>query len=367
MPFQIIRDDISRVWADAIVNSANPKPMCGRGSDTAIYQAAGWEKLLAAREKIGEIKPGDAAVTPAYGLHARVILHTVGPVWHGGTEHELEVLASCYRTCLSMAEDLKCESIAFPLISTGVYGFPKDRALAVALAEIRKFLETSEMDVTLVVFDRRAYELSAELVSGVRAYIDEKYVADAYEKHGGKPGSSLMEDLLQQQKAGAVPPPQAYHANYAPPMAGAPAEPARKEGKATVFSFLKKKKAQASKDQGLVLEVGETFAERLFALIDERGLTDAEVYKKANLDRKLFSKIRCNENYKPGKRTAVALAVALQLNLDETVDLLGRAEMALSPSNKFDLIVEYCIEHGIYDVIEINSLLFEYDQPLLGS
>ena len=382
MPFEIIRNDIARVRADAIVNSANPKPVCGSGTDTAIYLAAGEKDLLEARQQIGEIARGDAAATPAFALPAKIIIHTVGPIWQGGMQGELEVLASCYRKSLAIAEENGCESIAFPLISTGNYGFPKDEALRIALQEISAFLENHEMLVKLVVFDRKAYELSQGLADDVRQYIDERYVESARETEYAM-GRREQEYARREQEYArweeyqkdasayrpapgdaAMPPnapfeaPQAHYSNAAPPPPAAKKKPS--------FFSLGWTTKKEKKEELPVLEVGETFQERLFALIDERKLTDAEVYKRANLDRKLFSKIRCNPAYKPGKRTAVALAIALKLNLDQTVDLLGRAEMALSPSSKFDLIVEYCIEHEIYDIFEINALLFAYDQPLLG-
>ena len=388
MPFEIIRDDITRVRADAVVNSANPKPVCGAGSDSAVYAAAGKEKLLRERQKIGEIRTGQAVQTPAFDLPAKYIIHTVGPVWNGGENGELSLLADCYRNSLNLAADLSCESIAFPLISTGVYGFPKDQALSVALREIRAFLEDHEMLVKLVVFDRTAYELSEDLVEGVNAFIDENYVQAAREKeYEGSYDERLLAARRRREEAfhsyAAELPDQGmtpFHDDkYLPSPQAKPsyqaAFPAQKPPENAPKGAAKGKKKPLSAPAGLSkkkkepfqLQLGETFQERLFALIDERGLTDAEVYKRANLDRKLFSKIRCNPEYKPGKRTAAALAIALELNLDETVDLLGRAEMALSPSSRFDLIIEYCIEHEIYDIFEVNALLFEYDQQLLGA
>jgi O-acetyl-ADP-ribose deacetylase (regulator of RNase III) len=372
MPFQIIRNDITKVRADAIVNTANPNPVYGSGTDTAVYRAAGEKRLLAARRKIGDIAPGEAAVTKAFALPARYIIHTVGPAWVDGSHGEYDTLAACYRKSLLLAEQLRCKSIAFPLISTGVYGFPKQEALRIALRTIEAFLDHSEMDVTLVVFDRRAFDLSSRLVSDVAQYIDERY-AEEHHKLEHMSGASApvegsrrdrrspirrrQEDRLQQAEPmealedtssandwmadAAMPPPAVQRPPMAPSVAGRSLSE-------------------------LMEQVGESFQQRLLRLIDERGLTDAWVYKRANVDRKLFSKIRRNAAYRPGKRTAVALAIALELNLDETIDLLGRAELALSPSSKFDLIIEYCILNRIYDIFEINALLFQYDQPLLG-
>ena len=374
MPFQIIRADISRVQADAIVNSANPAPIYGRGSDAMIYQAAGAVQLLKERRKIGAIAPGEAYATKAFALRARYIIHTVGPVWEGGSHGELETLASCYRKSLYLAKQLHCSSIAFPLISTGVYGFPKDRALAVALREIQAFLEEAEMLVTLVVFHREAYELSAGLVDEVSQYIDdheaaqireEEYSLDIYEAaRNPEEEYGLADDGLSAPLSSLHAPGASMPASPAPSAASgggfANAAPAKKRKYALGGS--------ARRDLKDVIEqVGETFQEKLLRLIDERGLTDAQVYKKANLDRKLFSKIRKNKEYHPSKATALAFAVALGLNLDETADLLGRAGFALSPSSRFDLIVSFCIEHEMDNIMDVNAILFEYEQPLLGA
>ena len=176
MPFHIIRNDITKVRADAIVNTANPEPVYAAGTDAAVYRAAGAGPLLAERRKIGRIRPGEVAVTSAFRLRAKYLIHTVGPVWQDGSHGEYDQLASCYRKSLLIARQLGCSSIAFPLISTGVYGFPKDRALDIALREISDFLEDAEMDVILVVFDRKAFDLSSALTAEISQYIDENYV-----------------------------------------------------------------------------------------------------------------------------------------------------------------------------------------------
>ena len=381
MPFQIIRNDITKVTADAIVNTANPEPVYAEGTDFAIYTAAGAEELLAERRKIGPIKTGDAAATPAFRLSARYIIHTVGPVWQGGDHGELEDLSSCYRNSLLLAAQLHCESIAFPLISAGVYGFPKDWALKIAMQEIQAFLLDHEMDVTLVVFNKEAFELSTGLVRDVRQYIDDNYAGIQSRAEYGSFHDTIDASRRRRRMAEEIRSISAARPNF-PTEESDMAQDREVPDRSWRYSDRKeareKKAARAKKPSSLpglrpkkdlsdlMTHLGETFQERLLRMIDEKGLTDAEVYKNANVDRKLFSKIRCNPNYKPGKRTAVALAVALHLNLDETVDLLGRAGLALSPGSVSDLIVRYCIENGIYDIYEINLLLFEYDQPLLG-
>lgn len=352
MPFQIIRSDITKVKADVIVNTANPRPVIGSGTDSAIYLAAGEDALLAERKKIGDIAPGQAAATPAFALSANHIIHTVGPAWVDGKHHEREILRSCYANSLALAAELDARSIAFPLIATGVYGFPKDEALSIAMAEIGGFLLTHDMKVILVVFDRKAFELSGQLVGQIDEYIDEHGVGLARQtEYGGKYNRRrrMEEELLRQTIAL---PDEADTGDLAFDGALTPME--------VPFDL-----AGKSLDE-LLEHAGETFQQRLFKLIDASGMDDVTVYKKANIDRKLFSRIRCKEDYKPRKRTAVAFAIALELDLPTTLDLLSRAEIAFSPSSRFDLIVTYFITNKIYDIYKINTALFQYGQPILG-
>ena len=334
MPLEIIRNDITKVSADAIVNTANPKVAIGAGVDSAIYDAAGKDLLLTERKKIGEMNPGDVAETPAFNLDAKYIIHTVGPAWIDGNHQEAETVAKCYRKSLELARDLECESIAFPLISAGTYGFPKDVALKVAISEISDFLFSNDMTVTMVVYDKESFVLSGKAFSDIQAFIEDEDVIPplASEKRRFF-GNLPLEDYDVCVSEIAV-----------ADLAAAPAD---------LEDIVRKKDV--------------TFQEYLFRIIDRKGLTDPVVYKKANMDRKHFSKIRNNVNYHPSKRTALALAVALELNLDETKDLLLKAGLALTRSSVFDLIIEYCIENGVTDINEINCILFEYDQPLLGA
>lgn len=364
MPFKIVRNDITKVKADAIVNTANPKPIFASGTDSAIYHAAGEKELLTERKKIGDIAPGNVAVTPAFHLDARYIIHTVGPVWVDGKHGEEQTLFSCYDKSLQKAMELGCKSIAFPLISTGVYGFPKDLALQIAISVISSFLMKNDMLISLVVFDRKAFELSGNLFQGVDTFIDENYVKEKKAKE--------------------------YSRRYGRSERGDTNRRFRDVSEDEICRYQEDEEIQAHKYQleqqsdsfedmnfpmpsmvggnldDLMNQVGETFQQRLLRLIDERGLTDTSVYKKANIDRKLFSKIRCNEDYKPKKKTAVALAIALELDIHDMKDLLARAEIALSPSNKFDLIIEYFISHKEYNVYKINRALFQHNQPILG-
>ena len=345
MPFEIIRNDLANMKADAIVNSANPQPVIGAGTDSMIHAKAG-PRLLAARQKIGQILPGQAAVTRAYGLDARYVIHAVGPVWVDGTRGEEQLLRSCYDNALALAAKYRCRSIAFPLISTGNYGFPKDKALRIAIAAFSDFLMTHDMQITLVVFHREAYRLSEQLFQSVRSYIDENYVAN------WKKATYGNQNIAQQRQVRRM-----ADAEFLPPM-NAPCAPAPME------------KSAAARPLSLAEMLKKTdagFTETLLSHIDRSGKKDSEIYKKANLSKQHFSKIRNNPHYQPTKATALALAIALELSLEQTKDLIGRAGFALTDSSKFDLIIRYFIEQGNYNIIEINMALYEFDQTLLGS
>lgn len=362
MPFQIIRSDITKVKVNVIVNTANPYPVIGSGTDSAVYHVAGEQKLLAERRKIGNIAPGQVAVTPAFKLPAKYIIHTVGPVWEDGNHGERDILRSCYEKSLNKAVELKAESIAFPLIATGVYGFPKDEALNIALAEIGKFLLTNDMKVILVVFDRKAFELSNQLVGDIDEFIDDHGVQivreaeygsgmDRLERRRMELTSVLADEELYHRRAELIDVEEDLFDGASAPMAPMNA-PYMDMGDESLDDMLQ--------------NTGDTFQQKLFQLIDASGMDDVTVYKKANIDRKVFSRIRCKEDYKPKKKTAVAFAIALQLDMPTMLDLLSRAEIAFSPSNKFDLIITYFVTHGIYDIFEINAALFKYGQPILG-
>lgn len=342
MPLEIVRNDITKMQVDAIVNTANPRPIVGGGVDRAIHKAAGTE-LLTARKKIGDIATGKAAITSAFHLHAKFVIHTVGPVWQDGAHGERELLSSCYVNSLQLAADNDCMSIAFPLISAGVFGCPSEIAIAVATQAIREFLADHDMDVYLVVFDQKAFKISSSLFEDVQSFIDERYIEELLDEE-------YRGDYRDRRRIVEAP---SYLGDEAP-VAGVPDIP--------LFKPAKKKRSL----EDLLTEVDDTFSETLLRLIDVKGKTDPEVYKKANVDRKLFSKIRNNPAYKPSKATALAFAVALELNLDETRDFIGRAGYALSHSSEADIIVEYFIQRAEYDIFTINETLFAFRQPLLG-
>lgn len=378
MPLNIIRNDITRVRADAIVNTANPQVAVGTGVDRAIFEAAGMDQLLEARAKIGPLQPGQAAVTQAFALDAKHIIHTVGPAWIDGAHGEREAVASCYRESLRLADELQCESVAFPLISTGTLGFPKDEALRIAVSEISSFLFTHDMTVYMVVYSREAFVISSKAFADIKTFIEDKDVREAprgnyYQRrrrfeHLPIGGSGSAKNLLTRPPGAKRPPGVEEPPILEEPSVSYDVSMSEVYDEVDEDADYMELSLPAFSGEGLpdiLKERGETFQQMLFRLIDRKGLTDPQVYKKANIDRKLFSKIRSNEDYVPSKRTVLAFAVALELSMDETIDLLQRAGLALSPSSRFDLIVGYCINHRIYDIFEINDYLFYYDEPLL--
>ena len=329
MPLEIVRNDITKMKVDAIVNAANETLLGGGGVDGCIHRAAGPE-LLAECRTLGGCKTGDAKITKAYRLPCQYVIHTVGPVWNGGSHGERELLVSCYRTSLALAKEHGCETVAFPLISSGIFGYPKDQALRVAVDAISEFLAENDMTVYLVIFSRAAYQIGNKLFADIAAYIDDHYV-DAH-----------TDSRRERMRRMGVVESRMLTAYEDAPM------------------------ATSGLDEALAhLDAG--FSETLLKLIDRSGKKDSEIYKKANVDRKLFSKIRSNPAYRPSKPTAVAFAVALELSLPETRDLIARAGYALSASSKFDVIVEYFIARKNYNIFEINEALFAFDQSLLGT
>ena len=353
MPFEIVRNDITKMQVDAIVNTANPRPIVGYGCDAGIHKKAG-PQLLEARKKIGDIYVGHAAITPGFNLDAKYVIHAVGPVWQGGDHREAELLRRCYDSALALAAEYQCESVAFPLLCAGNHGFPKPLALQTAISAFSTFLMEHEMQIYLVVFGSQAFGLSEKLMHSVQSYIDENYIREAtLEEYGFTDKCSVRQmeqrqirDALEWQRRARYKQALADELEMALPAAPAPAE--------------------NNGLQELLNATDAGFSETLLQLIDRTGKKDSEIYKRANVDRKLFSKIRNNPHYRPSKTTALAFAVALQLDLEETRDLIGRAGYALSHSSKGDIIVEYFIEQKNYDIFAINEMLFEFDQSLLG-
>lgn len=355
MPFELIRNDITKMKTDAIVNAANRSLLGGGGVDGAIHRAAGPDLLEECRT-LGGCETGEAKITGGYLLPAKYVIHTVGPVWHGGRDGEKELLAACYRHSLELAVEYNCESIAFPMISAGAYGYPNDQAMAVAVETITGFLMDHDLMVYLVVFGHESFLTGKKLFRDVQEYIDdiyaEKHLDRRYEYERRR---RLQEDIHPDKDAD-------YEFN-SPACGNICDEMALPEAKAK-----KPVLAGAMPDWSKLLKkTDKGFSETLLDLIDQHGMTDAECYKKANVDRKLFSKIRSNPAYKPSKPTVFAFAVALELSLPETKKLLNKAGFSLTHSSRFDIVLEYFIVHHHYNIYEINEVLFEYDMPLLGS
>lgn len=379
MPFSIVRNDITKMQVDAIVNAANEGLLGGGGVDGAIHRAAGPE-LLAECRTLNGCPTGQAKITRGYRLSCRYVIHAVGPVWWGGNHHERELLASAYRNSLELAARYRCESVAFPLISAGAYGYPREEALQVATETIRDFLRDHDMEVTLVIFDRESYRIGGQRYTDIAAYIDDRYADSHTEPReeqrrraflNGMPPATAPEEW--EFSAPEAPPPAAPCAPApAPKTFGRPAQswpqaPGFSAPAAPCSPAPKKKKTFWNRGlQDAVAMLDESFSQMLLRKIDESGMTDAQCYKKANIDRKLFSKIRSDVHYKPSKATAMAFAVALELPLEEARELLQKAGYAFSHASKFDIIVEYFIAHGDYDIFAINEALFAFDQCLLG-
>ncbi len=359
MPFHLIRNDITKMKCDAIVNAANNSLLGGGGVDGAIHKAAGGELLNECRT-LGGCETGDAKITGAYNLPCKYVIHTVGPVWRGGIFGEKKLLESCFEKSLQLAKENGCKSIAFPLISAGVYGYPREKVIDIASETIYSFLENNEMTVYLVVFDKESYFAGKALKSEIQSYIDDNYVDEKalnerkrrFDNFGANTAESMS--LCDDNRPE---PPECDICFNAAPMAGA--APARKKP-------IKANRKKLSLDDELK-SIDESFSEMLLRKIDEKGMKDSECYKKANIDRKLFSKIRNDKFYKPSKNTVLAFVIALELPLDEASDMLLKAGFALSHSSKFDIIVEYFIKNGDYDIYKINEVLFDFDQSLIGA
>lgn len=333
MPLSMVRNDIARVRADVLVNAANERLAPGGGVCGAIFDGAGYDDMLSACSALGGCPTGSAVTTPGFGLACRWVVHAVGSVWRGGTHNEEGLLRSCYRSVFAEVERLGASSVALPLISAGIFGYPVGEALGVMREEADAFLASHpDVDVTLVVFSREVVASAVELMGELREFIGDAYVEESPFMYGRR---AEVERMAPPLAAGMAP--------------GAPRPPA----------------ADALEER--LAHLDASFSQALLTLIDERGLTDAEVYHRANLSRQLFSKIRSRADYRPSKPTAVALAMALGLTLPETRELLARAGLALSRSSEFDVIVEFYLSRGVHDVMTVNEALFAFDQPLLGS
>ncbi len=343
MAFRIVRNDITRMETQAIVNTANDHMTVGSGCDRAVYEAAGYDELLAYRkEKIGFVPEGDAFITPGFGLKAEYIIHAVSPLYIDGEHGEEEKLRSCYRRSLAIAKEHGIRSISFPLIATGSFGYPKEEGMRIAADEINSFLLTHDIDVYLVVFGKKATRMGKSLYADLESYIDENYVEERYVREYGTPEYRRRERTSRRRS-------ELLSSAEKVPAGGYDASVTRLE------------KGLSERME----HISDTFSEYLLYLINRKGMENAEVYKRAIIDKKVFSKIKNNPDYHPQKLTALCLCVGAKLNIDETRDLLARAGYALSPSDKTDIIFSYFIENRIYDMIELDIQLEEHGLPCI--
>ena len=354
MPLFIIRQDITKMNVDAIVNAANNSLLGGGGVDGAIHDAAGAE-LKKECEKLNGCDTGEAKITDAYNLPCKKIIHTVGPVWNGGKFGEKFLLKSCYKNSLETAKENGLKSVAFPLISSGAYGYPKEEALKVAVEAIKEFLfkedENDDIEVYLVVFDKESFTVSKKLLAEVKEYIDNNYINE---------DSNHILKRRNLERARRV------RESYKTLYGSYDSEKAGESFFTDEICLINEPFERNSNLDDELKNLDESFTEMLLRMIDEKGITDVECYKKANVDRKVFSKIRNVKNYRPSKTTAVAFAIALELPLDKAKKMIETAGYSLTHNNKFDVIIEYFIKNKKYDIFEINEVLFEFDQRLLG-
>lgn len=409
MPFLMVRNDIVHMKTDAIVNPSNRRLLQGRGTSRGIFLAAGEEALTRACRKAAPCETGKAVITPGFALPAKFIIHAVCPEYRGGGEGEEALLYSAYTESMRLALSKGLESIAFPLLSSGNYGYPKEEAMRTAVRAIRDFLAENEMTVYLVLYDRKAVEVRKEIAASLEQYLADHYVemiddgyAEDKDESYPRPNQRESEDwkddlaasmeLMQSDaKASDIAPPSAAKqwnrldeqveetrphrrraAKESMPSAGlgktsfAAKEKKRREKRREAKPVRPEKKDRKLSDL-MLRDRPETFSEMLLRLIDERGLKDSDVYNRANIDRRHFSKIRSDPNYVPKKSTVLSFAIALELSYDETKDLLMRAGYAFSICSVSDMIISFFIENGQYDIIDINEALFHYGQPVLGA
>ena len=353
MPYEIVRNDITRMEVDAIVNTANPRPVIGSGTDHAIHKAAGPE-LLEARKKIGDIAVGESKATRAFGLHARYVLHTVSPAWKDGEHHEEELLRKAYEAALELARKLRCKSVAFPLLSAGSYGFPRDKALLIAVNAISEFTLHHRMQIYLVIFNAEAFSLAGGMFSALKSFVDDNYVAEqTKEEYAPRRQRRELEEMYDRQANSDLC--QAFPAYAVGAAAPAPGK-AKRRGSAPSDMSLEELMQQDVTD----------FRQHLLNLISESGEKDADVYHRASISRQLFNKIINKKGYVPSKPTILQLAIGLKLDVEQTKVLLEKAGYALSRSSQMDVVIRYFIENKTYDVVLINIALDQYHLPLLS-
>lgn len=384
MAFKIVRNDITKMHTEAIVNTANERPEAGSGCDIAVYMAAGYDELLAyRREKIGAVPEGEVFITPGFGLKAKYIIHAVSPLYMGGGEGEEEKLRSCYRKSLQLAKEKGISSVAFPLIATGGFGYPKEEGMRIAVDEINAFLLDNEMEIFLVVFDDKAKSLGQRIFPGLEEYIDRNYVEDRRREEygerffGAAKQSNIRTEFLFHERSAERKRNRGYDKKRSYGRAEEDHIPAKERSVMAEASAMAPMEEEAdiidfegvheSRLEERMKHISDTFSQYLLYLIREKKMENAEVYKRAIVDKKIFSKIKNNADYHPQKLTALCLCVGAKLNLDESKDLLARAGYALSPCDKTDIIFSYFIENEIYDMIELDIQLEEHGLPCIIS
>ena len=334
MPLHIIRQDITKIKCDAIVNAANNTLLGGGGVDGAIHRAAGCE-LLEECKTLNGCNTGYAKITKGYNLPSKYVIHTVGPIWRGGNKGEKMLLESCYKKSLQIAKEYNLNSIAFPLISSGVYGYPKKDALGVAVNVISEFLYDNEMDVYIVVFDKDAFEITKNIYDEVQEYIDANYINTDYEILSRRRAEILNESCYESRIVSSC------------------------------YENVRECNYSLSLDD-MLSNIDECFSVMLLKLIDLKKMNEVDCYKRANVSKQTWYKIMNEKNYRPSKNTIISFAIALKLTLEETKKLLSSCGFTLSKSNKFDIIIEYFILKEEYDIFVINETLFKFDQMCLG-
>ena len=369
MPLYLTKGDITNMHCDAVVNATDPVMSGGGGVDRAIHEAAG-HNFIDELKKNGPLEVGDARITPAYELDARYIIHTVGPVWGGGNPYDTEILASCYRRSLKLAFEYGCETIAFPLISAGTFGFPEDDALLIAKNTILDFLEWHDMVVYLVAYRSHTYNLGSKIFSDITRYVDRNYTGPETLDSGFfesdyclSEADSAFSDYSETCNCAPL--------DYPDAVFGSAVERNIPNGAfmpnaSRAFASKAMPKSSAKSLDDLLDRIDESFAEMLMRKIKESGMTNSECYNKALISKSVFSKIKNNPEYKPTKPTVIAFAIALHLSLADTIDMLGKAGYSFTHSNKFDIIIEYFINNNIYNIYQINETLYDFDQVLLG-
>lgn len=356
MPIKIIRQNITKIKCCAIVNPTNHKLEPTGGVDLAIHTVAGKE-LYNECKMLGGLNVGEAKITKGYNLPCKYVIHTVGPRWQGGNNNEEKQLEKCYKSALDLARENNCYEVAFPLIASGLYGFPKEKVLRIAMNTISEFLLNNEMQVYIVVYDKEAYSISEKLYSGISSYIDDNYTDDTFdyvERRARSINDSYEDSSFDDFGIFSNDDFEEFFDDESDDLHICANKQVCKQGSLTSLD-------------NILNNLDKGFAETLFYYIDKKGITDVECYKRANVDKKTFSKIKCNKSYRPSKITAISFVIALHLNLEEANHLLGTLGMCLSSSSIFDLIIKYFIETGSYETIfDVNEALYKFDQATLG-